>query len=546
MNDDKREAIVRTRLHQVADLVDHSSPPRPPAVWDRQPQAVRISRVRVSRQKLPRVSIALALVAIVAVCSALVASWQIGTRGPVGSTGSTSPALATTAPGTDTISAAPTSGQWPFTFPSGTSALRAVFASDGSFYAATDELVAVDVSGRMRPGWPVPIPVGRFALSIAIAPDGSLLVVGPDQIADLDLSGKVRVGWPVDLPDGFMSMTVGPDGTIVVVQAPVAGHGRVLGLRVERSNPVAWSTQVDGGASSVVVAADGVAFLGLPVREADAPDRINIVAIGPSGERLAGWPSGPWDGMATAPSGDLAVWAYETRLSGNLYEVGKTHLALLDQSGKARPGWPRVIDGPASAPAFVSDGALYLTLGGADHGSSPASVMAIDPDGATKSGWPVLLPRGFSGVAASIQPLTADVAQPPLVGPGTVYVAAQSTDRCLVQAFDEAGKVAAGWPYILSAGGEFIGSYDAVPGGPQQGPRLSPVGSLYVAWHTSAGDNLVALASDGKPVGGWPYEPPGLRLALWVPISDGGLGVVGDFTQAPMAIRLGVDGVPAR
>ena len=401
---------------------------------------------------------------------------------------------------------------------------------------AGGQIYAYDPSGHLRPGWPIQAPNGagyEADSGYALAPDGGLLVATPTAITDIELTGEVHPGWPVSLPEGSGQILVQPSGTIVIVQvAPATSEAWVYALTLAGDKPERWSTRVPGNFSvgATLAAPDGTLF----ISGTDSAQRGSMVTLGSDGKQIASWSMGSWSAMAVTPASNLVVKAYDTKAttSGMLeYNVLRTHVSLLDRNGKTLPGWPHLIDGPASAPAVGPDGFLYFVLG---NTVATGSVLALDSSGNAEAGWPVKLPSGYAGVPGDQSAGHTNVSEPPIVANGLIYVAASTaTGGQMIAAFKTSRGDHAGWVYQVPSDSRFTGS-TYVPA------VAAPVGTLYVLEQTAPSSGaVVALGREGSLLPGWPYDFSPGPLSLTV-LADGGVGV----SSMDFATRLTTSGSP--
>ena len=155
-----------------------------------------------------------------------------------------------------------------------------------------------------------------------------------------------------------------------------------------------------------------------------------------------------------------------------------------------------------------------------------SKVVAFDEAGTIKAGWPVALPVGYGPFSGA----TGIPLAPAAGDDGTIYVAATHSDWSgFVLAFDPSGNPRPGWPYALPQalgdfdGGGFRGEYPSNPG-PMFVRSPSGGGVLYLALD----GELVALGRDGQVASGWPYLLPGSDQGnayweAWQATPDGGL-----------------------
>ena len=567
-DDDKIAKTIRERLGEVAALVDGAAPAPPRREWAesrlRPVDGVRSGRARRGRSTF---RMALAAAAVIVLAGAVVFSWNLRERGVAVATGSpsTRPTLSTVPykPTGSPTMATPTpncrSG-WPVDAQCMTDG-AILFAPDGSLFSAPSgrngQITAFDASGRLRPGWPIDAPVGgdyqtAVGSGWAVAPDGSLLVGTATGIDDFELSGQMRPGWPITLAGaGLSRILVQPSGAIIVLNFTSANDvGWIHELTLSGSTPVVWSTHIAGGYSDAAVAPDGTIYLMRAVAGTASnplpPTKFVVSALGPDGKAISGWSTSRWDAWAVTPTGDLAVVAYDTTMTTigmEVFDVTRTHVAVLDRSGKPLPGWPRTIDGPASAPAVGPDGSVYLVRG---FGVATGSVLAFDSSGRVKAGWPVSLPSGYVVMVGYMGPDTTDVALPPIVANGLVYVAegAQIGGALAISAFPTSGNPT-GWTYRLPADSQF-GSSTFVT----LTLVIAPAdGRLYVSeWTLSSTDStpqyqgaVVALGSDGQILPGWPHFFADTSPGELTVLADGGVGV----STGAGATRLTADGATA-
>ncbi|MEK6719269.1 MAG: hypothetical protein AABZ33_01210 [Chloroflexota bacterium] len=244
-------------------------------------------------------------------------------------------------------------------------------------------LVTVAADGSVRRGTPAQRlqswPWDRWA----IGPDGVAYRVLPhepspavSEITAIDLAG-VRPGWPISI-DGIASApTFGPDGRIVLTVAAPVQYGTTGTTRVfivDRAGRAiaARSSDLSVMTGLLPPASDGAFECGVPL------PRPPIVA----------------------PDGAMIVFS---DLDEAIYG--------LDSALKVMPGWP-IAAGPlerpdpwlgqggiscpwVAVPAVGPDGTLYLPLK-ARNESVGGRLLAVGPDGRTRTGWPVELRRAGS------------------------------------------------------------------------------------------------------------------------------------------------------
>jgi outer membrane protein assembly factor BamB len=204
------------------------------------------------------------------------------------------------------------------------------------------QFLAVDASGRIKPGWPVvPAGAGMYWESPQIAADGTLFVLGrpdggkaPASIAAFGPDGKPRNGWPVSVPDAF-DYVLGPKG--MVVARSLVDDTRELCLE---------------------------------------PRRTVFTALGPDGRTLAGWPRGS-TGFASSPVVDAEGTVYYVSATSKVY----AH----DRAGEVKAGWPMAAHGAGNGcgggeTPHLAPGGTIVVVGD--------EVTALSPDGHSLLGWP--------------------------------------------------------------------------------------------------------------------------------------------------------------
>lgn len=315
---------------------------------------------------------------------------------------------------------------------------RLQFGPNGTAYLSLSrqigglQVIAIDSSGAIEPGWPVvPDAQGVSWSNAQVGSDGTMFILGlpdgsesPASLAAFAPDGSPRPGWPVTVPDQS-DYLLGPQGTVVVWSLiDLAGElcqqlrrtvFTVLGPD-GRTLP-GWPRGSKGYASSPVVDADGTVYYVSALG--------NVYAHARTGEVKAGWPVavpgagvgfsgvGFWCVPTTpylAPDGTIYILVDDYRL--NSFEI-----TARSADGRLRPGWPyrsagqltRIPSGDTDgfprpeAPAFGPDGTLYLVVFQTDATGVQAEVLALGPDGQPKPGWPYRLPiDSDSGVVPSL------------------------------------------------------------------------------------------------------------------------------------------------
>lgn len=260
--------------------------------------------------------------------------------------------------------------------------------------SAAGFMTTITADGDVHKGIRVPLIeacCGRWA----VGPDGVAYRVesvgdwtdGPphvSRITALDLEG-VRPGWPIKVDGAAFGPEFEPDGRIIVrVGSSGSGKGRVLAFDPDRAEEAARSAllplmtvgqEVDCGGPDPwppLVARNGTVFV-------PGASGTGVFALEASLDVLPGWP-----------------FASDTPLE--------------ERDGA---GGEEGLDCPSQAePAVGPDGALYMPLG-ARNAKVGGHLVAVDPNGRVRTGWPVELKRPGSEFWSVV------------VGPdGTVYALA--------------------------------------------------------------------------------------------------------------------------
>lgn len=451
----------------------------------------------------------------------------------------------------------PTYGSgWPLSAPCATAQDQGIciFAPDGSMYLIAPgvggQIYAYDPTGHLRPGWPIPAPEGSgygADRGYAAAPDDSLLVWTLNGITDIEATGRVHPGWPVTLPEGDSKYTHGqilvqPSGRILFAQVDYATPDAwIYSLTVDGDAPVVWSSHLAGtfDAFPLPAASNGTVFVTgtTPPPAGQTTVASTVAALASDGKLIGTWSKDQGYPVAVTPDGNLVITSADTKAAttGNEIKILRSHVAVVDPTGKALPGWPRVVEGPSSGPAVGPDGSLYFVLG---DGTATGSLLALDASGNVEPGWPVSLPAGYSGTTGprSAGPYTT-VSEPPIVANGLVCVAGVSAngDNQIVVAVEASGSEHQSWVYRPPAGARL--SYPFTP---------SSTGTLYVPMGVQDSNlnwtgAVAALGTNGEMLPGWPWVSSVIPLAVTV-LADGGLGV----SSMDFATRLTPSGSTAR
>ena len=386
------------------------------------------------------------------------------------------------------------------------------FGADGTAWLFTwngdnpSELVALDRDGSVVAGWPQPI--GDDSTGIGwgpvVARDGSVLVLvfaygGSDleiayELHRFEPDGTVADGWPKRFPGGEDCGAAGPDseGRIIVACATDAGS-RVAAF--EGSGGLAWEVPLGlARATDVRLGPGGTVYVGAAGGGA-------IAALSPEGEPLPGWPvriDQPYE-FIVGPGGTILAWWRDHPVEEVCNEGGSTVFLVIAEDGGPLPGWPQVVQGPASAPALADDGRIYVT-------AADDRLLAFETDGSVADGWPIEI-AGTTG--------TCFGPPGPVIGPdGTVFVATggRPPDGALT-AVSPDGDELPGWPFVPD-GQLAYPCLGCTPGPADPAPPVFSGERIFVVTLPAGTDDIgdveiVSLGHDGGMRPGWP-----LRLAV--------------------------------
>lgn len=357
-------------------------------------------------------------------------------------------------------------------------------APDGMLYVLVSRqdggvLARLDGSGEPRPGWPITIPDAPSCAVLLPAADGSVRVlcqaevlgggVTPVRAFAFDQNGRLRAGWPIEL-------ACCPDGLIV---ARVIGDDLVMNER--ELDPEFVTSRV------TTIAADGTIHRGEAATYAHCCQE--LMSIGPDGV------------------------VYRVTPDSDISGENSAELSAIGPAG-VMPGFPIVIDGIVSPPAFDGAGRIHLTVGTPTAGgieTGPARTLVLDT-----AGREVIGGSGNLGFAArdSCDGIEGTCSRPaaPLVGPdGTTFVVGGTYNDTAVAAISPIGEVLAGWPYRSNADVQpsSICDVDTCEGYSLAAPALGPEHVLYLihrAADETVGSSIVAVGLDGRVRDGWPVE----------------------------------------
>jgi outer membrane protein assembly factor BamB len=325
---------------------------------------------------------------------------------------------------------------WPFGIPDSSACLEAVpcvirliVGSDRTVYLTSwhqtqdqTQIIAIDAAGEIRPGWPIAVrePYGWFSYP-QLGSDGTLFILSrPDGsegqaiLSAFEPDGSLRPGWPVPITGGYI---LGPEGTVVVTWG-VDDTGELCTnfrrtvftvLGTDGRTLPGWPRGSKGTASGPAVAADGTVYYVSALGNVYAHDR--------AGEVKAGWP-------VSVPGVFPGCGRYGPFLSadGTVFVLGDEVVAISPNGNSWRYRPQGALRGTSCdtdssnrpAPAFGSDGTIYLSVFDSTLTAESVEVVALDREGRVKSGWPYRLP---------IDGRTSDVGSLDVSPDGRLYVA---------------------------------------------------------------------------------------------------------------------------
>lgn len=317
-------------------------------------------------------------------------------------------------------------------FPVADGSVRVVCAdgpTDDGQNGSIGRAFAFDDDGRSLPGWPVDIDdafTGRVVgdvLALLVYPvieEGSQAgVLDPVNLVNIASDGTLRKGVDVLFACCDNAWAVGPDGIAYATthrdwSSATSIKTDILAFGLNGARPD-WPVTIDGNASELAFDARGRIYMvvGSPN---ERPAR--TVVLDPDGRVLASGSgdqpitsTSTWDGAGADYPGVPIVGADGTSFIVST-EGGTTTVAGLDPDGQPLPGWPYRSTLGMEWIGFCNEGdtgcgqertvsgvgsrnELYL-FHAASSSSTGGIMVAIEPNGRVRSGWPVGLRRAGS------------------------------------------------------------------------------------------------------------------------------------------------------
>ena len=332
-------------------------------------------------------------------------------------------------------------------------------------------------------------------------------------------SPRAAGGWP------YISLIYAPafgtDGTVfAITETPPSPNGPRRGLiAFDRGGHVKPGWPVDerkdsyfgpmapGPDASVYLEECGGPALGCVLHQ-----------FGAGGRDLPGWPFRMPADYACPIGGRPCFSFLKIGSNGTAYlthwrATGGTQLLAIDPSGTVRSGWPVSLDDKLywSDMRVGSDGSLFILSNNEE--SADERLWAFTSDGKARPGWPVAVP-GVHGYRLGPEGTAVTWALIDDVGE-----LCPNPRRTLFTALGTDGKTLPGWPRGST--------------GLASGPVISGDGTVY---YVSAQGNIYAHDRAGEVKAGWPVAVPGSANGCGSPspylAPDGTIYVLGDHVEA--------------
>jgi len=361
--------------------------------------------------------------------------------------------------------------------------LRAVDVADGSVATLFEADGAIS-----DPAW---VSADQLAITMtrsgsspsALPPENDVYLLDLGTGATRQLTSGLSIAGPIAVsPDGaWLAFTAAAGDATDIYLVSLTGETRRLTTSGTASRP-RWQPQSVVPSPSTSPTASASPSPGVPPVATTLPVASGMVQLAP----------GPDGGVYVLVNGD----------------VGDSVLALLDASGRPRPGWPIALrgwscDNPSPgtsiwAPSVADDGSVRIVCYAVDEMEGNPRAFAFDETGGLLAGWPVELPGTVYAQPRVIGDRLFVVVQEILAQdgatggyPGTFRVVTVATDG------------------VLRTGA----SHEVPDAGVVASARLGPDGTAYqVAYVDPEGVEVTAFDLDGTRAG-WPV--PIATAVLW-------------------------------
>jgi hypothetical protein len=367
-------------------------------------------------------------------------------------------------------------------------------------------------------------------IQIAPGPDGTLLVtiptVGGSTFTILDKGGKPREGWPIFVVGATPCGQLFPisDGSVRVVCTLIKPDGEILSptgvFAFDTSGRLlpGWPMALDGSTLAARMIGDELTmFAGWPLpdnNDGKPTEERGLVTIGYTGEVRNGTRVPMFCCENLAAIGPDGVAAAVTNTSGEGSQL-TSEITAMDHSGVIA-GWPRLVDGIAATPAFVSDGRVLVAAGLPTQTTSDA--YAFTRDGQVNASSPISMAmvdeswHDTGGCGSSPQ-------QPLVARDGRVVVFSEADTT--IAAFEPSLNPDFRWPYrparpLVRRDERYVKEDAYCP--LIAIPAVGPDGSVFLpiqARMATVGGSLVAVNPDARVRPGWPVELKRAGSEFW-------------------------------
>ena len=327
----------------------------------------------------------------------------------------------------------------------------------------------------------------------------------------LDDKGVPLAGWPISVPFAFDCRPLAAeDGTVRLLCGYSEEDLETCDLGCSEDRIFAWNSSAE--------TLDGfpVSFEGLEASQdrrnarmigerlvltdqsvsddGEFPSELWLVEVGADGAVSTG-AHVDWSGSCCVVSPNGVAYATADAASDE-DELQMTSIIAFDQSGPL-PGWPVVLQGRYSMPAFGPDGELLFAVSHA----SDSQIVRLREDGteAVPTSQPFERVMGDDELGGPLQPLVDEDAN-----------AFPTTDE-RVYGLDRAGAVLPGWPFEPAPA---LLQYADCPPGEDTGcpyeftpPLMAPRGLVYLVHPPGegvSGGRITVVNPDGSVRSGWP------------------------------------------